>query len=138
MNGPVQKLCRGHGLTPYDALYVELAISLQCHETGEGQGARVSSADKPNTRRRMAGLASRKVVDTGGHQALAAGGDRFLNLFSDLFVSNPKDLYRVEPGVPLRESIGRHSSQEFGFEETGECEDEPFTRFHSDLVQRDR
>jgi predicted nucleic acid-binding protein len=24
--GPVQELCRAHGLTPYDALYVELAL----------------------------------------------------------------------------------------------------------------
>ncbi len=26
VNGPVQKLCRDHGLTPYDALYIELAM----------------------------------------------------------------------------------------------------------------
>jgi predicted nucleic acid-binding protein len=26
VNGPVQKLCRNHGLTPYDALYIELAM----------------------------------------------------------------------------------------------------------------
>ena len=25
INGPIQRLCRDHGLTPYDALYVELA-----------------------------------------------------------------------------------------------------------------
>lgn len=24
--GPVQRICRDHGLTPYDALYVELAL----------------------------------------------------------------------------------------------------------------
>jgi predicted nucleic acid-binding protein len=28
--GPVQRLCRDHGLTPYDALYVELAMRSQC------------------------------------------------------------------------------------------------------------
>lgn len=27
--GPVQKLCRDHGLAPYDALYVELAMRTQ-------------------------------------------------------------------------------------------------------------
>lgn len=27
---PVQTICRAHGLTPYDALYVELAIRAQC------------------------------------------------------------------------------------------------------------
>jgi len=30
VNGPVQKLCRDHGLTPYDALYVELAMRAKC------------------------------------------------------------------------------------------------------------
>ena len=30
VNGPVQTLCRDHGLTPYDALYVELAIRTKC------------------------------------------------------------------------------------------------------------
>jgi predicted nucleic acid-binding protein len=28
--GPVQKLCPDHGLTPYDALYVDLAMSKKC------------------------------------------------------------------------------------------------------------
>ena len=28
--GPVQTICRDHGLTPYDALYVELAIRSGC------------------------------------------------------------------------------------------------------------
>ncbi len=28
--GPVQTLCRDHRLTPYDALYVELALRTQC------------------------------------------------------------------------------------------------------------
>jgi predicted nucleic acid-binding protein len=28
--GPVQTLCRNHRLTPYDALYVELAMRTQC------------------------------------------------------------------------------------------------------------
>jgi predicted nucleic acid-binding protein len=28
--GPVQQLCREHRLTPYDALYVELAQRLTC------------------------------------------------------------------------------------------------------------
>jgi len=28
--GTVQKICRAHGLTPYDALYVELAMRSQC------------------------------------------------------------------------------------------------------------
>ena len=28
--GPVQKLCRDHSLTPYDALYVELAMRTRC------------------------------------------------------------------------------------------------------------
>ena len=28
--GPVQMLCRDHGLAPYDALYVELAMRTQC------------------------------------------------------------------------------------------------------------
>ena len=28
--GPVQKLCRDHRLTPYDALYVELALRSAC------------------------------------------------------------------------------------------------------------
>ena len=30
VNGPVQRLCRDHGLTPYDALYVELAVRAKC------------------------------------------------------------------------------------------------------------
>jgi predicted nucleic acid-binding protein len=30
VNGPVQKLCRDHGLTPYDALCIELAIRNKC------------------------------------------------------------------------------------------------------------
>jgi predicted nucleic acid-binding protein len=30
VNGPVQKVCRDHGLTPYDALYVELAMRVKC------------------------------------------------------------------------------------------------------------
>jgi predicted nucleic acid-binding protein len=30
VNGPVQRLCRDHGLTPYDALYVELAMRMKC------------------------------------------------------------------------------------------------------------
>jgi predicted nucleic acid-binding protein len=30
VNGPVQMLCRDHGLTPYDALYVELATRTRC------------------------------------------------------------------------------------------------------------
>lgn len=29
LNGPVQKLCRDHGLTPYDALYIELAMRMK-------------------------------------------------------------------------------------------------------------
>lgn len=29
VNGPVQRLCRDHGLTPYDALYLELAMRAQ-------------------------------------------------------------------------------------------------------------
>ena len=28
--GPVQKLCRDHGLAPYDALYVDLAVRKKC------------------------------------------------------------------------------------------------------------
>lgn len=28
--GPVQAICRDHRLTPYDALYVELAMRVQC------------------------------------------------------------------------------------------------------------
>jgi predicted nucleic acid-binding protein len=28
--GPVQTICRTHGLTPYDALYIELAMRTQC------------------------------------------------------------------------------------------------------------
>lgn len=28
--GPVQILCRNHGSTPYDALYIELAMRMQC------------------------------------------------------------------------------------------------------------
>ena len=28
--GPVQRLSREHGLTPYDALYVELALRMKC------------------------------------------------------------------------------------------------------------
>ena len=28
--GPVQTLCRDHGLSPYDALYVELALRVKC------------------------------------------------------------------------------------------------------------
>ncbi len=28
--GPVQRICRDHGLTPYDALYVELALRAGC------------------------------------------------------------------------------------------------------------
>lgn len=30
VSGPVQKLCRAHRLIPYDALYLELAMRLQC------------------------------------------------------------------------------------------------------------
>jgi predicted nucleic acid-binding protein len=30
VNGPVQKLCRDHGLTPYYALYIELAMRKGC------------------------------------------------------------------------------------------------------------
>lgn len=30
VNGPIQKLSRDHGLTPYDALYIDLAIRKQC------------------------------------------------------------------------------------------------------------
>lgn len=30
VNGPIQKFCRDHGLTPYDALYVELALRMKC------------------------------------------------------------------------------------------------------------
>ena len=30
VNGPVQKLCRDLGLTPYDALYIELAMRKGC------------------------------------------------------------------------------------------------------------
>jgi predicted nucleic acid-binding protein len=30
VSGPVQTLCRDHRITPYDALYIELAIRLQC------------------------------------------------------------------------------------------------------------
>ena len=28
--GPLQKLCRDHRLTPYDALYIDLAMRMQC------------------------------------------------------------------------------------------------------------
>ena len=37
VNGPVQKLCRDHGLTPYDALYVELAMRAKCPLATEDQ-----------------------------------------------------------------------------------------------------
>lgn len=30
VNGAIQKLCRDRGLTPYDALYVELALRAKC------------------------------------------------------------------------------------------------------------
>lgn len=30
VNGPIQRLCRVYGLTPYDALYVELASRTKC------------------------------------------------------------------------------------------------------------
>lgn len=30
INGTIQELCRTHGLTPYDALYVELALRGKC------------------------------------------------------------------------------------------------------------
>lgn len=30
VTGPVQKLCRDHGLAPYDALYVDLAMRKKC------------------------------------------------------------------------------------------------------------
>ena len=30
VNGPVQKLCRDHRLTPYDALYIDLAMRNGC------------------------------------------------------------------------------------------------------------
>ncbi len=30
VNGPVQKVCRDYGLTPYDALYGELAMRVKC------------------------------------------------------------------------------------------------------------
>src|SRR5205823_101493 len=30
VNGPVQALCRDYGLSPYDALYVELAMRSKC------------------------------------------------------------------------------------------------------------
>ena len=40
VNGPVQKLCRDHGLTPYDALYVELAIRMKCPLATQDQAQR--------------------------------------------------------------------------------------------------
>jgi predicted nucleic acid-binding protein len=40
VNGPVQKLCRDHGLTPYDALYVELAMRLKCPLASQDQAQR--------------------------------------------------------------------------------------------------
>ena len=30
INGPIQNICRTHGLTPYDALYIELAMRGKC------------------------------------------------------------------------------------------------------------
>lgn len=38
--GPVQALCRAHALTPYDALYVELAMRTQCPLATQDQAQR--------------------------------------------------------------------------------------------------
>jgi predicted nucleic acid-binding protein len=40
VNGPVQMLCRDHGLTPYDALYVELAARTKCPLATQDQAQR--------------------------------------------------------------------------------------------------
>lgn len=40
VNGPVQTLCRDHGLTPYDALYIELAMRTKCSLATQDQAQR--------------------------------------------------------------------------------------------------
>jgi predicted nucleic acid-binding protein len=43
VNGPVQKLCRDHGLTPYDALYVELAMRMECALATQDQAQKAAA-----------------------------------------------------------------------------------------------
>ena len=47
INGPIQNICRAHGLTPYDALYVELAMRGRCPLATQDEGQkRVAAALK--------------------------------------------------------------------------------------------
>jgi predicted nucleic acid-binding protein len=43
VNGPVQKLCRDHGLTPYDALYIELAMRKKCPLATQDQAQKTAA-----------------------------------------------------------------------------------------------
>ena len=44
VSGPVQRLCREHALTPYDALYVELAMRLKCPLATQDQAQKNAAA----------------------------------------------------------------------------------------------
>jgi predicted nucleic acid-binding protein len=44
INGPVQKLSRDHGLTPYDALYIELAMRTNCPLATQDQAQKNAAA----------------------------------------------------------------------------------------------
>ncbi len=41
VNGPIQKLCRDYGLTPYDVLYVELAMRAKCPLATQDQAQKI-------------------------------------------------------------------------------------------------
>jgi predicted nucleic acid-binding protein len=43
VNGPIQKLCRDYGLTPYDALYVDLAMRMKCPLATQDQAQRTAA-----------------------------------------------------------------------------------------------
>jgi predicted nucleic acid-binding protein len=43
VSGPIQKLCRDHGLTPYDALYVELAMRTKCPLATQDQAQKIAA-----------------------------------------------------------------------------------------------
>jgi hypothetical protein len=44
VNGPVRKLCRDPGLTPYDALYVELAMRANCPLVTQDEAQRIAAS----------------------------------------------------------------------------------------------
>jgi predicted nucleic acid-binding protein len=48
VSGPIQRLCREHALTPYDALYVELAMRLKCPLATQDQAEKNAAAAQNN------------------------------------------------------------------------------------------